>query len=154
MVSLANVHVWATFCPVVSAEKTSQRHSHARLRLSPNCNAESPALPECFVIQLFPLHTILTNERVLTVTPAAFCLFLQPLFQGSPRSEHRAPGPRDTGLHFQGIKQPGFSYTQAQVLPLFFKKKCYLATGCPPPPEKMSQLNFLPAEPKIKAHAQ
>ena len=142
MVSLANVHVWATFCPVVSAEKTSQRHSHARLRLSPNCNAESPALPECFVIQLFPLHTILTNERVLTVTPAAFCLFLQPLFQGSPRSEHRAPGPRDTGLHFQGIKQPGFSYAQAQVPPLFFKKKMLFGHRVPPTPRKNESANF------------
>lgn len=108
--SLANVRVWTAFCPVVSAEKTSQRHSHAHLRSSPNCSAGSPALPECFVLQLFPLHTVLTDQRVLTVTPATFGLFLQPLFQGSPRSEHRAPGPRDTGLHFQGIKQPGFSY--------------------------------------------
>ena len=34
------------------------------------------------------------------------------------------------------------------------KKKMLFGHRVPPPPEKMSQLNFLLAEPKIKAHAQ
>ena len=146
--SLANVHVWTWVRVLWSMQRRRVRgtgmHDSDYLQTA---MLKVQHCPECSVIQaeplqLFPFHTILTNERVLPCLWPAFCLFLQPLFQGSPRSEHRAPGPRDEGLHIQ-VNQLGSSYAPGSAL---FFKKMSLGQMAPPtlPPEKTSQLNFLP----------
>ena len=83
-----------------------------------------------------------------------FASFFSHSFKALPDQNTELLGPGTQVCTFRVSSSLAFLMLRLKSRHSSLKKKCYLATGCPPPPEKMSQLNFLPAEPKIKAHAQ
>lgn len=140
--SLANVHVWTTFCPVVSAGKTSQRHSHTWLRLSPNCDVETQHCPGMLVSGLFHRSQYWQNEGIHSMPLSPLPLSSATLARLSQIRTQSSwgPGTRSvlSGCQAARLCLRSGSKSRHSSLKMSFGQRV------PATPRKIGQLNFLP----------
>lgn len=98
--------------------------------------------PECFVIQLFPSHTVLTNEGAHHASSPPFASFFSHSCKALPDQNTELLGPGTQVCAFRVSGSPALLTLRLQVPPLFFKNKMSFGQRVPATPRKNRSAKF------------